>query len=954
MLKSINILLLTLALFPMRGLALGQPRYVESTPALNSFRLVHQGATAKLYVDRSDYAGVSRAAHDLQADIFRVSGLNAQLNEDGKQLSGDVVLIGTIGKSSIIDQLIRERKIDVSAIEGKWESTLIQVVSHPLPGVARGLVIAGSDKRGTIYGIYDLSEQIGVSPWYWWADVPVEHKDALYVKAGRWVQDEPAVKYRGIFLNDEAPALSGWAKEKFGGLNHQFYDKVFELLLRLKANFLWPAMWDNAFNEDDPVDPKLADEYGIVMGTSHHEPMLRAQQEWKRHGSGAWNYTTNAKELDAFWENGIERNKNYESAITLGMRGDGDMPMAESDDIALLEKIVSDQRGIIARHLTPTLASDPQVWALYKEVQGYYEKGMRVPDDITLLWCDDNWGNIRRLPTPDERKRSGGAGIYYHVDYVGGPRSYKWLNTYSITKVWEQMNLASAYGANRIWIVNVGDLKPMEFPIEFFLSLARNPDRWGKDNLQELTKLWAEREFGAEHAEEIAEIVTKYTQYNGRRKPEQLEPDTFSQVNYREADRVFSDWKLLTERAERVYQQLPEDKRDAFFELVLYPTKASAIVNELYITAGKNHLYATQGRVSANDLAQEAQTLFAADAALSDEYNHKLAHGKWNHMMDQTHIGYTFWNEPPLNAMPAVTEVQPASGAVMAVAVEGSPFATSRDLGVMALPAFDVFNRQTQFIDVFNRGSEPFEFSASADRPWIKLSETNGRVEKEERLFISIDWDRASEGENSATVTITQTGGAEFHVRLRALNPSAPSRDSLHGFVETNHSVSIEAEHFTNETSNGDVHWDKIPGFGRTLSGMTVFPVTAPSMELSQPAPELEYRMYLFEGGRFNVEAILAPTLNFVPGRGLRFAISFDDQTPQMVDALENNSEKKWEQAVSDGVRKAVATLSVAEPGYHTLKFRMVDPGVVLEKLVISQGAAPASYLGPPESYRSR
>ncbi len=896
---------------------------------------------------------MARAARDLQADIFHVSSCNALLNDDGNSLSGDVVFIGTIGKSTMIDRLIRERKIDVSAIEGKWESTLIQVVAHPLPGVARALVIAGSDKRGTIYGIYDLSEQIGVSPWYWWADVPVEHKDALYVKAGRWVQGEPAVKYRGIFLNDEAPALSGWAKEKFGGLNHQFYEKVFELLLRLKANFLWPAMWDNAFNEDDPLDPKLADEYGIVMGTSHHEPMLRAQQEWKRHGDGPWNYTTNAKELDAFWEEGIERNKDFESVITLGMRGDGDMPMADSDDIALLEKIVADQRAIIARHQTPTLASDPQVWALYKEVQGYYEKGMRVPDDITLLWCDDNWGNIRRLPTPDERKRGGGAGIYYHFDYVGGPRSYKWLNTYSITKIWEQMNLASAYGANRIWIVNVGDLKPMEFPIEFFLNMARVPNRWEKDHLQEFTELWAAREFGPEYAAEIADIVSKYTQYNGRRKPEQLEPDTFSLVNYKEADRVYSEWTALTERAERVYQLISEDKRDAFFELVLYPTKASAIVNELYITAGKNHLYAAQGRVSANDLAQKARTLFAADAALSYEYNHTLAHGKWNHMMDQTHIGYTFWNEPPLNAMPAVTEVQHLAGPVMAVNVEGTPIASSRDSGVIALPSFDVFNQQTYFFDVFNRGTAPFEFFASADQPWIKLSETSGKVVKEERLLVSIDWAGVSEGENDGAVTLTQKDGAEFHLRVKALKPSVPATDSVQGFIESNHCVSMEAEHFTGATSAGEVHWDKIPGFGETLSGMTIFPVTAPSMDLSQPAPILEYRMYLFDGGEFHVEAILAPTLNFVPGRGLRFAISFDDQSPRIVDALEGNSETNWEQAVSDGVRKTISTLSVDRPGYHTLKFRMVDPGVVLEKLVVSQGALPTSYLGPPESYRS-
>jgi hypothetical protein len=492
----------------------------------------------------------------------------------------------------------------------------------------------------------------------------------------------------------------------------------------------------------------------------------------------------------------------------------------------------------------------------------------------------------------------------------------------------------------------------MEFPIEFFLNMARNPERWGKDNLQEFTELWAMREFGPEYAAEIADIVTKYTQYNGRRKPEQLEPDTFSQVNYREADRVFSEWKSLTERAERVYQKLPENKRDAFFELVLYPTKASAIVNELYITAGKNHLYAAQGRTGANNLAQEARALFAEDAALTDEYNHTLAHGKWDHMMDQTHIGYTFWNEPPLNAMPAVTEVQPFSWPRMGVAVEGMPFASSRDLRLLALPAFDVFNRQTELIDLFNRGSVPFEYFASADQPWIKISKTHGSVINEERLFVSIDWAKVSEGANDGMITLAQKDSAAIRVRVRAVNPPVPAIDSLRGFIESSHYVSIEAEHFTGKTSVGEVHWDKIPGFGETLSGMTVFPVTAPSAEPPQPAPVLEYKMYLFEGGAFSVEAILAPTLNFAPGHGLRFAISFDDQQPQMVDALKDNSEKAWEQAVSDGARKVTSALAMDRPGYHTLKFWMVDPGVVLEKLVVSQGRLPESYLGPPESYR--
>jgi hypothetical protein len=488
---------------------------------------------ANIYVDTNDHAGVARAANDLQADIARVTKITPALTNNQQVLGTSAIIVGTVGKSSAIDRLIREKKIDAAPIKGKWESFLIQVVRNPLPGVASGLVIAGSDKRGTIYGIYDVSEQIGVSPWYWWADVPVKQQDALFVRAGKYVQGEPAVKYRGIFINDEEPSFGGWTREKFGGFNSKMYTHMFELLLRLKANYLWPAMWGKSFFEADPESARLANEYGIVMGTSHHEPMMRAQRDWSKQGGGAWDYVKNGDALRKFWAEGVQRNKDYETITTIGMRGDGDLPMMEDADAAtkLMETIVADQRKIIAEQVNPDVEKVPQLWALYKEVQEYYEKGMRVPDDVTLLWCDDNWGNLRRLPTAEERKRSGGAGVYYHFDYVGGPRSYKWLNTVPITKIWEQMNLAHQHGADRIWIVNVGDLKPMEFPIEFFLDFAREPQRWPKKKLKEYTRSWAQREFGPTYATDIADIVDKYTKYNGRRKPELLAANTFSLVN---------------------------------------------------------------------------------------------------------------------------------------------------------------------------------------------------------------------------------------------------------------------------------------------------------------------------------------------------------------------------------------------------------------------------------------
>ena len=948
----IRVALCFVALGPA-AFGLGQPRYVETSPRPGGFAIVNRGQASAVFVDSGDYAGVIRAAGDLQKDIALVTGVTPSITHDGEKLKAGVILIGTIGKSPLIDGLIRSGKINVSAIAGKWESFLIQVVPTPVPAVDSALVIAGSDKRGTIYGIYDVSEQIGVSPWYWWADVPVQHQAALFVRPGVYMQGPPAVKYRGIFLNDEAPSLSGWVHEKYGNYNHEFYAKVFELLLRLKANYLWPAMWNNAFNEDDPLNRKLAAEYGIVMGTSHHEPMLRAQQEWKRHGTGAWDYSANSETLNKFWTEGIERNKNYESIVTLGMRGDGDLPMSEGANTALLEKIVADQRTVIASHMNKDVAAVPQDWALYKEVQEYYEKGMRVPDDVTLLWCDDNWGNLRRLPTPDERKRPGGAGIYYHFDYVGDPRSYKWLNTVPITKVWEQMNLAFEYGADRIWIVNVGDLKPMEFPIEFFLTLAWDPHRWPKEAITEYTRLWAEREFGPEHASEIAHIVSQYTKLNGRRKPELIDPDTFSEVNYQEADRALAEWQSLVDQAEKIYASLPQNTRDAFYELVLYPTKASALVTELYITTGKNRLYATQGRASTNDLAAKVRELFQADAELSAEYNHKLAGGKWNHMMDQTHLGYTSWQEPPKNVMPEVREIPIANGPRMGIAVEGCVLSWQNGLHDESILSFDVFNQKRRYIDVYNSGNATFDYVATTTSPWIVVSPQHGKVEKDQRLWVTIDWDKAPSETTKGTVTITGTDGQTENVPLTTFKPSDPTRSSLHGFVEADGYISIEAEHYTKKVDTTQANWQKIDDYGRTLSSMTIFPVTAQSVTPPTDSPRLEYQMYLFLPGKLEVETILAPTLNFVPGRGLRFAISFDDQPPQIIDALANNTQQDWARSVEDSVRKVKSTHAVTSKGYHRLKVWMVDPGVVLQKLVVDLGGVQPSYLGPTESFHN-
>ena len=942
-----------------RAHALGEKSYVSFTPTPDAFALSTAAVSAPIYVDIVDWPGVQRAAFNLAADIAQVTGRSPELIHQNLTGGEDIVLIGTIGHSPLIDKLIAKHKLDVSAITGHWETAVTEVVANPFPGVHSALVIAGADKRGTIFAIYDLSEQIGVSPWAWWADVPIRHQDALYVDAGSYLQPEPRVRYRGIFLNDEAPCLTGWVNEKFGGYNHHFYEHVFELLLRLKANFLWPAMWNSAFAADDPLNAALADEYGIVMGTSHEEPMMRAEKEWTRGNYGPWDYTKNAKAIDDFWRTGMLRDKNYEQVVTLGMRGANDTPMSAETNTELLEKIVADQRKILTETVNPDITKIPQVWALYKEVQGYYEKGMRVPDDVTLLWSDDNWGNLRRLPTAEERTRPGGAGIYYHFDYVGGPRSYKWLNTNPIPKIQEQMRLALDYGADRLWVVNVGDLKPMEFPIEFFLSLARTPERWDQDHLAEFTRLWATREFGPEHATEIADLLSTYAKYNGRRKPELVDPNTFSLTQDREAERIDEEWRTLTARAEKLNTQLPAGQQAAFFELILYPLKASAIVTEMYIAAGRNQLYARQGRSIANQYADITRDLFAQDAALSDEYNHKLLNGKWNHMMDQTHIGYTFWNEPPVNAMPAVQQVQPLSGAHMLVFEENSTPLRP------ALPVFDSINHQTYRVELANRGTSSYEFTATPSDPWIRISKTSGTVETVERLDVSIDWDKVPVEDNKGTIVIAQQGHdteRPVTIQIEASKPSSPS--DITGFVENDGVIAIEAEHFTARRDANHVSWQRLPDFGETLSAMTPLPTTAdsdadPTLETSAC---LDYQLYLFHAGDYGLEAVLAPTLAFVPGRGLRFAVGLDKSPLNTIDVWASNTPVDWEKAVSDGVHRISTPITIDQPGSHTLHLCMVDPAVVVERLILRTKPtrpgfprapiAAESYLGPPESTR--
>ena len=940
---------------------------VNATPPAGAFPLVNKKHAASLWYDAADFPGVVRAVGDLQADIERVTARKPDLSAVRPNAT-ELVIIGTIGKSATIDALVASGKLDVADLRGKWESFVITTVAAPLPGVERALIIAGSDKRGTIYGIYELSEQLGVSPWYWWADVPPKKHAEAYVLPGRFASGEPVVRYRGIFLNDERPCLTSWTKEKFGGLNSKFYTKVFQLLLRLRANYLWPAMWDNAFNEDDLLNPKLADEYGIVMGTSHHEPLDRSQQEWERHklsyGNADWNYVTNKQGLTAFWTDGLQRNGKYENILTMGMRGNGDLAMPDAGGLEankkLLEQIITDQRAIIAQQLNPDPTKVPQIWALFSEVQKYYDAGLRLPDDVTVLFADDNVGDLRRLPTAEElRQRSGGFGIYYHIDMHGGPFAYQWINTNPFPKIAEQMYLAYEYGATRLWIVNVGDLKPLELPIEFFLRMGWNPAALSKDKVAEYTRRWATREFGPEHAEEIADIISKYTKYNGWRKPEVVKPETFSLLNYDEADRVEAAWSDVVARAEKLYAVLPAEQRDAFYQLVLHPAKASAIVAEMNIEAGRNQLYAKQGRASTNAVAARVRELFREDRALTNYYNHSLAGGKWNHLMDQTHIGQQTWEPPVVDVMPAVSEVLPDDAAVVGLSVEGDVSSWPEHYGDAVLPSFDSFQPRRSYVDVFAVGAKSIEFSIVAEQPWILLTKDKTPFQ-DQRYWVEIDWPKVPAGASTGIIKVsTQRGPLLVHVPVRKASEEQ-ARAAKGCFASLDGPIAIAATAAAKKSEVGGVRWEEIPDYGRFPAALAVYPVTAASVLPPNPAPTLEYPVYLPRDGNFEVTLIWGPVQNFVPNRGMRIAVAFDDQVPEVLDIFAERMRVPFvpgrvtgmlapRDVAKDNAHSLSSFHKLTTSGPHVLKISAVDPAVVIQKIIIHDRRLPESYFGPAE-----
>nr|WP_322987235.1 glycosyl hydrolase 115 family protein [Phaeacidiphilus oryzae] len=930
------------------------------------------------------------------------------------------MLIGTLGRSPVIDRLAAEGKIDTSGVAGRWETSLQQVVDRPLPGVDRALVIAGSDQRGTIYGLYDVSYGIGVSPWYWWADAAPTPREQLWILPGRHTQGTPAVRYRGFFINDDNPVLDSWAVSYFGkglaagypgGLNHFFYARIFEVMLRLKANYLWPAVWGRAFALDDPQNHATATAYGVVMGTSHEAPMLRGIEEWNRFavpavrdaqgnittpghdpygGTGEWSFRYNSDALKAYWREGIQRmvDQKIEGVVTIGMRGNGDTALTDGAGIDLMQQIIDAQRQIIAEVTGKDAALTPQCWTLYKEVQRYWAEGLRAPSDVIINLCDDNWGNMRMLPDPAEPARSGGYGIYYHDDYVGAGRNYMWLSTSNLANMWEQLHQVTAYGDSSLWMLNAGVFKKHEAAVQFFLDYSWNPDRWPLERLTEWQVRFARQNLGAEQAAAIGAVLHRYGVLQARRKPELLNrrittaadgtvhnddaATPFAPANYRELERVTADWQELADEAERIARALPASAQDAFTELVGYPVRATANVYALRQAEFTNLRYAAQGRAATNALADRTAACFATDQDLQQAYNSQVANGKWAGFMIQPHLDYgdvarygsdASWQQPPLPDMvfPAVQRITLAPGAEMGVALDGTetawwPQSPAADAVLPALSRWSA--APPPYIEIFNRGSQPFDYTVRSGASWLTVGSPSGRIDTETRLELRADWARAPRGTTRVPLTVSGSEGTEVVVTALVENPSLPA--GARGHVEADGHVSILAPHYSRAFGgSAGIDWTTLADLGRDGSVVTPFPVTAARQTPgAADSPRLEYDVVLLAPGEVRVTAYLSPRNHALASGSLAYAVSFDGAAPQSVDivtatgSVDATLNDAWARNTSNNVNATTTSHSIAAAGNHTLRFWMVDPTVILHKLVIDTGGLRWSYLGPPESHR--
>lgn len=962
------------------SVALAQVSLSQNSSGPNVFSLVGKKDKACVYYDAQDFEVVKTTAGLFANDVKEVSGQILGVATTKETPQKNCIIVGTLGHNEWIDQMIAKKKLDVEPLKNRWESYLVQLVRNPLPGVDKALVIVGSDRRGAAYGLLSVSRTIGVSPWYWWADAPIVKKEQLHLKVDKYISKEPTVKYRGIFINDEDWGLYRWSKRNFekevGNFGPRTYAKVCELLLRLQANYLCPAMHDAsmAFHRI-PENRVVADRFAIIMGSSHCEPLLfNTASEWKRDKMGEWDYINNKKGVDSVLNARVKECAPFENVYTLALRGLHDRAMNASNDMGdrkdMLQEALMAQRQMLIDAIGKPGEEIPQAFTPYKEVLDVYDEGLELPDDVTIIWPDDNYGYMKRLSSPKEQKRSGRSGVYYHSSYLGKPHDHLWMNTVSPTLMYEELRKAYDATADRIWLLNAGDIKSCEFAVDYFLTMAFDIDAFNFERAANYRTEWLCGMLGDQYRNEYQDVVNSFYKLAFARKPEfmgwgyqwttdkhgrERNTDTdFSLTNYREVDNRLNEYRRIGSIVEKILNNMSDEKQKAcFYQSLYYPVKGCELLNRMILDGQRNRWYSIQQRALTKELEKSAKACYDSLEIITNGYNSLLG-GKWNHVMTMKQGFAAAYFE-----LPKLRDVELAPTASLGVMAEGEAVLKGLQ-SFHSLPCFNTYLRQSYYVDVFNKGATPLKWKAAVTNDWILVSKKSGETATEDRIEVSIDWAKVPAGERIlGTLDITSDRGEKESVYISVFNPTSPSlaeMDTL--FVENNGYVSIDAASFHRKVENDAIKMIIIPNLGCENTAVQLGNPIAPAQRTAgRNTPRLEYDFYTFEQGSVDVYTYVLPTFPISKDRGYagheatnvetKYGVCIDEGPVMTPSTSSFEYAQIWYESVLKNCRINKTTLHIDKPGKHTVKIICGDAGTVLQKVVLDFGGMKRSYMGP-------
>ena len=951
--------------------------------------------------------GVKKVAGKVAKDVEGTLSFCPEICETAVPAKQAVIAV-TAGSGKLAETLCSKIS-KLGQVEGKRESYAFIVAENPVEGIESALVIYGSDKLGTIYGLFHLSELLGVTAMVDWGDCQYVKQDSFILKEeDSFVSKEPSVKYRGFFINDEWPCCGNWATSHFGSFNAKMYDHIFEYLLRMKGNYLWPAMWAENFMLDGPdlESMKLADEYGIYIGMSHHEPCMRSGAEYskvrgpKSPYGDAWSYVTNKEGILRFWEDGVKRSIGHNVFPTVGMRGENDSKMLGedsliSDNVRLLKEIITKQREMIHEHLETDGKKVPQLFAVYKEVEDYYfgggsEEGLRgfkELEDVTLLLCEDNWGNMRALPEAFERNHKGGFGMYFHLDYHGDPVSYEWVSSTELSKIWEQMTEAYEYGVRELWIVNVGDVKFQEFPLNYFMDLAYDFEKWGSlapNSTKEYTKAWIESVFGSytskKEREEIQEVLEGYLKINALRKPESLNDTVYHPAHYLECEKLLSFCGKLEEKNERLWKILEErGMGDAYFSKIYYSAAASYNLLKKHLYSGKNHLYASQGKAVANEYDKLVEACIEKDEALKTQMA-EFKEGKWAGMELASHIGFTNWNDEDWRYPVRHIVRLPKKPRLVVTRADKTQHYTNQYFPItLVIDDFVVSSSKKAKIQIANggQGSVKWKIQEGARKvgldgiahesgegsrcEWLEFSQISGETALQDEVEISLKEENLPLGEEVSCSFEIKTETEFVPVLVKALKKDTSALPEG-AFLAEHGMFVIDAVHYADKQAGlyeGEaVEFEELYDFGKYQSGIKAFPVTS-SFDSKENAPSVTYELYSEEEKDCFLNLYTSPANPLIYGGKLSVEVSVNEGAGKLVEFTKAGYKGgepgciPWEQAVLNQEHVGSTEISLKK-GLNKITVFAREAGMVLERLVVypKDIERAVSYLGEKECIR--